>query len=252
MKTRLLRNILKTRVGIISFFTAIVLGLSYFTFENNLITTRAQPPASFEKTKVPANTSMSGITSAKSLAHSEPIGEGHIETKNTSLSLRIAQEAFNLYEFEEDPAAIDKRIQDFTAAMTPAQVRELEVIALNEHGDADQRLVAVYYLTQAGAKAQSSLWRIFINPTTLFKNIASAHSIGEEKQNLEISLRTMALQAMEENIYQSQGRLQIPDLTNINLPMYLQGLYKMVAVGKKADQPLLKKFINETFENEKL
>jgi hypothetical protein len=172
--------------------------------------------------------------------------------EKSQIQMLIKSEARGLYELSNDSEASELRIHTTAQSFEQSQILELESIAVDESKTTEERLSSVYFLKHAGKKAQTALLHVFSNPTELFNMPAIAHSRHEMNQQFEVALRTMALEAIETNIHESLGSLHLPELKNNKLPKYLNGLYKMVSMGEKIHDPLLKKQMNLNLAQENL
>lgn len=161
----------------------------------------------------------------------------------------IESEAKRLYNTDSNPENTNARLRLFAKTLDNSELNELTLTAINENVEFDQRNLAVYLLTLAGPAAQESLLNFFFNPSNILNQTVQSHSIQEIQQNNEISIRTMALEAIERNLHQTKKTF----LTSEKLKnSYLSGLLKIVRLGEKMQKPMLKEFIDQKLDLEKL
>lgn len=170
--------------------------------------------------------------------------------EQSQIPLLIKTEVQNLYDVNKDPQESEQRVIKIAQSLNQNQIMELELIAIDENKNTEERLASVYFLKHAGIKAQSALLHVFTSPTKIFKKISPAHSRNEMNQEFEVALRTMALESIETNVHESAGALHVPELQNNELPKYLISLYKMVSFGEQIHDPLLKKQISLSLAQE--
>jgi len=170
-------------------------------------------------------------------------------TKKSEVRKLVEHEALHLYDVDPDPKATENRLRSFAVTMSNDELAELTTLATNEYGSHDQRTLAVYLLTLVGPAAQQALLKVFLNPTNTLDQPAPVHSFQEKQQEHEYSIRTMALQAIEQNMHQTKNTFVTPEnLKN----SYLNGLLKIVRLGEKMRRPMLKEFIDKNLQLESL
>ncbi len=157
----------------------------------------------------------------------------------------LKKEAAHLYDFDQNSNFFQDRIRSQVNQFSVDQLDQLRVIAIDESFNQDERLVAVYYLKSAGSQAHRQLQDIFFSDSPLLHVKAKAHSTILMHQEFEVNLRSMAIESVEENIFNSGGQLKLDQLKDYKLANnYLNGLYRLVALGEKSRRPLLKEFID--------
>ncbi len=166
-----------------------------------------------------------------------------------SLHERITREAKHLYDLNDKPNDTETRLKIEAQALSESQISELGEIAMNEHGDSDERTIAVYMLTLTGSRAQQTLLQIFMSPAKVFAEPAAAHSIKENQRQREYALRTMALEAVEFNLHRTDFSQPLPVSVG---DFYLNGLLKIVKLGQLQHHPILKDFINQQLSQDQI
>jgi hypothetical protein len=162
-------------------------------------------------------------------------------------ALRI--EAARMYDFSRSSEQAEADLQQQASTLTAMQILYYEKAALDESADKDERLVATYLLTAAGLNSQESLLKILTTPSSALHVKAPAHSVQEAVRNFEFSIRFMALEALEKNVYSSQGRIQVPAETLSQVTEHrLKAMLSLVLEGQKVQKPLLKQFIDQQIE----
>lgn len=171
------------------------------------------------------------------------------ETSNSkpAILMELERESKLVGDLTDDPNAIEIRIRQRAQQLSKEELQVLEETSVNEANDQDERLMAVYYLMKAGPKAHNNLQALLYKDSAVLKKIGAPHSHEEARYGFEMSLRTMALQALEDNVQASKGRLKIRNESFRQTQLdnsYLQGLLKIALIGEANRRPLLREFID--------
>jgi hypothetical protein len=159
----------------------------------------------------------------------------------THVSLKVRtllnNEAPALDSLDENPDATEDRLREIASNLTTDEINELSTLVVNGDHAANEKVLATYLLTLVGPRAQNGLTRIFVSNSENLNKQFPPHSVEESIQQGELSMRLMALQAIETNLHSS--RLHFPkEVRSANT--YLNNMAKLVRLGEATQRPLLR------------
>lgn len=158
----------------------------------------------------------------------------------------LQQEENNLYSLNSNSYQEEKRLLALTDAFAAKDLSELKDITLNEKQTSDRRSIGVYLLKLSGIKAHRQMQEIALADSRFLNFKPEPHSVNEARQKLEINLRTIALKAIDQNLYQSHYQLKSfkDDTIEVKNP-YLRGLIRILQTGEKEKKQLLTHYFQQ-------
>lgn len=173
-------------------------------------------------------------------------------TTLTQLQIEIKEQADRLHNFGP-PDDVENEILRRAQLLTEAEMDSLESKVIQNSLPQDHRLISVYYLKQAGPKAHEHLQRILFKEFAGSSTTAKPLSIEDLERQFELNIRVLALLGIENNVYETRGRLKVRMSTGVEpQDTYLKGLLKIALLGEKVSRPLLRYFIQKSTTGESL
>jgi hypothetical protein len=191
--------------------------------------------------------------SNKSNAKSEMPDQNLVISKKIShkIQLLLTNEEHRIYNFQNLTFSENSRLKKIAELLTSDDLIQLKNSILNSEMTSDQRFIALHFLILTGVKSHDLICEIFFASHELLDQSFPAHSAQNSLKEVEINIRTLAIEQIEKNIFLTKNTnnpLHIHDLSLHSENEYLLSLLKIVQASERMNVPLLAQFIQTTLK----
>lgn len=170
-------------------------------------------------------------------------------TNRVQLLLNVEEK--NIYNFTNSTVSENTRLKKITDQLSKAELIKLKDFVLDTGLSVDQRYIALHLLILSNLKSHELLNEIFFTNHELLVNTYPVHSVQEYLKEVELNIRTLAIEQIEKNIFltkNSPNTLHIMGAQQSVQNKYLLSLLKVVQASDKINTPLLSQFMNSTLK----